>query len=492
MIRPNKAFFLVTLLCSTAALAQTAPQSAPDAQTPAISYPTAKIEGALKFQALNQTNTDLGTDGETDADSQSLDLRLRATGELNEKLSYLLEGRGVKNYGSGGGEDPVSGESLGAEDFLELRQSWVEFSPAGNTEPLGIRIGRQRFYDPYGLWWNRDLDAASVRYDNKIIEGFIGIGENLASYRTSEEQAADEENLLRFLAEASWQWRFNQFVELRASHLDDHSGGKEIGALMRADDRDDDDARLTWLGLRMRGDLPGALLLPGEDKSNSTYRIDLAGVTGHEDTLSSSAAANGFRSVTGETGRDVRGWAIDASLNYELGRVMFDPVLMFGAAYGSGDDNPSDGTDNGFRQTGLDSNLSRPISGALGTNHNYGSVLRPDLTNLTILSAGIALPLPRSTGDLSATYRRYSLNHEDGGLGSNSIDASLSGTDKDLGQGIDFMANLSLSNTLNITHPRFDDIGLKATYGAFKAGDAYGTAEGEVSTRALVELTYRF
>lgn len=73
--------------------------------------------------------------------------------------------------------------------------------------------------------------------------------------------------------------------------------------------------------------------------------------------------------------------------------------MTLGYAYGSGDDDPTDGTDGAFRQTGLQDNNDK-FAGVTSFRY-YGELVDPELSNLGILTAGIGFrPSPRSSLDL--------------------------------------------------------------------------------------------
>jgi hypothetical protein len=440
-----------------------------------------KITTTLRSQAVWDSNSDLGSRDRGTRSGQFLEAKVRATGFLGEKIKFLWEGRGVKNFGEAAAEDPVTGDPLGNEDFLEWRQSWVEFTSAS---PLSLRFGRQRFAEPYSIWWNRDSDAGRLIYTSPKFNAFLAGGQNLTAYRTSgDDFNADDEDIARILGETSWQWRDNQFAEARFAFENDYSGTKSIGSLEPRDDRDDSDAKLYWAGFRLSGHLPSS-----QDKENS-YRVDVMGVNGKDKQTSTTSGPGNYRTITGTRERDVMGWAVDAGANIHIPFVP-KAALILGYAYGSGDDDPADGTDNGFRQTGLHSNYSRPGQ-SLNTLHNYGSAFRPELTNLSIASLGFNLPFLKAS-DFSIIYRYYRLNDKHGELGDTAIDAPLTGNSNDIGNGLDIMADMNISKELGWKDPALSNLVLKTTFGVFRAGNAYGTREGETALRGIVELTKRF
>lgn len=450
--------------------------------------PKLQVRTDIKLQAIGEDNTDLGTVNGDFVDSRSAEAKMRVTYDPLKTVRFLWEGRAVKNHGETGSEDPNTGANAGREDFLEWRQSWVEFKSLGGREPASLKVGRQRFSEPYSLWWSRDFDALRLGYESTLSSGFLAVGENLVSYRTSHDDfMAEDEGLLRVLAEESWQWRPEQFIDFRFMWQDDHSGMEYPGSLVPTDNRDSSDANLFWGGLRASGKTMNPV--GGE---NVGYRLDLMGLTGTDEVQTTGAGPGGFRTVTATRENDVTGWALDAGLTVPLPvRAEKNPVAIIGYAFATGDDNAADSDDESFRQTGLDGNYSRPGI-ASESLHNYGSILRPDLANIHVATLGVGVPVFK-TSDVSMLYHHYRLDEPATALETSGIDAPLNGNDHDLGQGVDVMLNVDIASEFSLTNTPFDSIDLKTTLGVFRSGDAYGPdGDGETAARGLTELRFRF
>lgn len=451
--------------------------------------PEIKIKSGVKAQAAYENDMDLGTADQGSTDSEVLEGKVTVSGKITDKISTNIEARAVKNYGEGGSIDSETGEAQGQEDFAELRQYWLQYKGLTDELPLSLRVGRQRVREDRSLWWNRDLDAASLIYDATLLSGFLTVGQNLREYRTSGDSFnEDDQGILRILGQTSWQWKQGHFFETRVAYQDDHSGLNHVGYSLEAGDRDDSDADLLWAGIRTTGQFGCSNDCEGQDRIG--YRADVIYLTGSEDLETTGAGVNGLRTVTGSSDQDVSAWAADVGLDVPVPVAGVTPVLTFGYAFGSGDDNPADGDDNAFRQTGLDGNTSR-LAGASSTSYNYGSVLRPDLSNIHILTAGVVLPV-FTASDVSAKYHYYRLSEDATSLATSGITAPLNGSDKDLGHGIDVMLNVDVSEEFGIKRRGFDNIDFKTTLGAFKAGEAYGSADDETALRGQMDLSFRF
>jgi alginate production protein len=235
-----------------------------------------------------------------------------------------------------------------------------------------------------------------------------------------------------------------------------------------------------WGGVRAAGK---ASVYPEAGEQKLLYRVDLLGVTGREKTGTIGAA----NTVTAINSRDVSGWAFDASADIPLPQI--NPLIHLGYAYGSGDNNTT-GTDHAFHQTGLQGNYSQ--IGALSQNtDNYGTVLRPELSNIHIISAGVTTPVLHAS-DVGVIYRYYRLADTATSIASSGIFNTLDGTHRSLGQGVDLLFNADVMKEAAWNPSHVQSVGFRSSLGFFRSGDAYGAAKGENAVRGLVELKVGF
>ncbi len=445
-----------------------------------------EVRGQLALQYITDESRDLGALNQDRTESFSEQVQMDVSAKLNEDLTSYFEGRALNIDGESGFDDDT-GENLSAEQsFLEMRQFWLRQDNLFGIVPLGIQVGRQRVREPYALWWNNNLDMVRFHYDSTLFTSFIGVGENLASYRTGSDNDLSQanEDRLRVLGEASWQYQYNHFIEGRFMHEDDHSGLERVGSFIPADDRDSEDLNATWVGARAAGsvDKPFASL------SRLGYKADLIGLAGDVD-MPTTIAGPGVnqRTVIGSASNDVRAWAFD-------GNVTMAPVdrwaMTFGYAYGSGDDDPTDGTDHSFRQTDLHSNSSRP-GVASRLQRNYGEALRPELSNIHILSVGTNYQFTDST-DAGITYFNYHLAEDATSMRSSNISAPLNGTDRNVGQEADVFVNVDVAKALNFQPSLVEGIKFRVSVGSFFPGDAYKPNGTNEAFRAFSELKLNF
>lgn len=451
-------------------------------------YKGVKVSSMLTFQHILTDNRDLGLNNLNTGESYSVQPRVRIDVPLGDNTNIHSDVRAliIDSENGVGAEDETGISSNAGEGFVELRELWLEHSSLFGHIPLSIQAGRQRIREPRALWWNRDFDAVRLKYDSTLFKGFAGIGQNLAAYRTNESDfGEDQEDRFRAFAEGSWQYSKDHFVEARMLYENDYSGIEQVGTFVPANDIDKEDFDLLWFG----GRLKGRENFEGTTLAFMDYRLDLMGVAGEEDVLTTGFAAGSSRPVTQSRSRDVFGYGIDAGVNVKL-KGEHAPLLSFNYAFGSGDENPNDGRDEGFRQTGLHGNSSRLGLSSSGVR-NYGEVLRPELSNLHVISAGLGVPVSTAS-DVSLFYHYYRLDEAASQLRADGLAANLNNRDKFLGQGADFVINTHLLDAFKIKSNVFDDARLRFNLGAFKAGDAYGAGEDEFSFRTFSELMLRF
>ncbi|MEZ0262233.1 MAG: alginate export family protein [Alphaproteobacteria bacterium] len=450
------------------------------ATEPVKETPAVRVETELRAQGIGLDNGDLDTMGSDTIGTAALEARFKVYADITEDVLFFWEGRAVASAGKAGYESNDTGSLSRGDSFLEWRQSYFQFDDIGDT-PAGVRIGRQKMRDPYGVWWNRNFDAANVYYDSTLFSGFIAGGENLMSYRTGgDDFGNNEEDVTRFLGSASWQYYYQNFLEGRIQVQNDHSD-VNLGDIFASDDVDSETHDLVWFGVRASGETR----LPTTGDNKFAYRADLMAVEGDEVVTGTAPFGPGTQIVNALTSRDVSGWAFDGAVDVPLPNA--SPILHFGYAFASGDENPGTAQeDNGFRQSGLNGNFSR--FGALTENtDNYGTALRPELNNIHVLAAGATMPV-FDASNAGIVYRYYRLDERATSLSANGVITTLNGVDRDLGQGLDLLFNVDILKEAEITVPHVQDMNLRSSIGVFHAGDAFGPSDGETAVRGLVEL----
>lgn len=450
---------------------------------------TVKIRSQATFQYINEDDRDLDISGDDSNSSFSEQLQMSLEAKPTENTTAFINARALNIDGDAGFDDDTGETESLEQTFLELRELWVRWEQLGGVIPLNLQIGRQRIKEPRALWWNSDFDMARVNYNSTLLNGFVGVGEDLTSYRTGSDELdyqGDDEDRLRTLGELSWQYQLNHFVEGRFLYEHDHSGTQDVGTVFDDDDRDDEDLDAVWAGLRTTG----AFVEPHAALKEVKYRADIIGLFGEEDETASVAGPGaGQRTAGATTDNDLSAWAFDSGATFAP-NLRGGPVFTLGYSFGSGDDDATDGTDHEFRQTDLQGSSSR-IGLERQQQKNYGEVLRPELSNLHILTAGAGLPVTEAT-DVGLTYFNYRLAEDATSLRSSGISAPMTGTDKDVGQAADFIVNVDIDDQFGLKSQYVDDIGFRFVLGGFFPGDAYEPNDDEDAYRVFTELKLRF
>ena len=238
--------------------------------------------------------------------------------------------------------------------------------------------------------YDTSLDVAMITLTGKLrVEASVG-RENLWDWNLTRDDPTDDIN------------NYMLYAEYRG--IEDH---KLASYAIYRDDQDELEGQPLFLGVRALGH--------PTDRFN--YWSEFAHVRGED-----------------EDRRDLSGFALDVGGTYRFLDLPLFPSVTLGYAFGSGDPDPDDSTNNEFRQTGLHSNEMR-LAG-IAEFKIYGEALDPDLSNLHIFTAGLGLrPLANVTLDL--VYHHYRLDEFAEELGSSAITAPLNQTSKDVGDALD-------------------------------------------------------
>lgn len=426
---------------------------------------TAQYE--LSIDAVRQLMEDDPPEGET----RSL-LEQEFEGEIfysiGPQLSLLLQAR------TGMERDLLSNTRRGVSDvFIERGEMWLHSERAFGSRVVGFDIGRIDFEDDRRWWWDEDLDAVRVTAGDESLELAVAVAKELGPTRTDRDFIEpDHEDVVRIIAEASWDWRDSHSLQLFALFQDDRSRTHAIADVIELEREDESDARLRWLGARATGAWP---LRSG---GGIGYWFDAAWVSGDEYVLEFTAISPRQREVEERERRSVRGWGLDFGATW-LMPFDFEPRLTAGYARGSGDAHPDDRHDRSFRQTGL--NANSPGFGGVQSFSGYGVLLDPDLSNIEILTVGAGVSLWQASS-LDVVYHRYRQVEASDSLGDARLTASLTATDRDLGDGVDMVLAVEDSD-------RFE---FELWFAAFRAGDAFGTQRGRWTYGGFAAFRFAF
>ncbi len=286
----------------------------------------------------------------------------------------------------------------GAENLrdvhLEVMEAFVLFK-TGLDGQVYIQIGRQPFEDDRQWLLGEALDAVRVsyRWPQSWLELSVSRLDLLKRDRLGDVPTAQTNNYLLFgnttLGEE------DEAIEIAAYVLAQH-------------DASDAKERPIFLGLHADGAL----------WKGAASWMEIAQVRGQDGP------------------QRVRGMGFDVGATYTFERAGA-PSLSLGYAFGTGDDDPDDGLDRRFRQSGLQDNEGE-FNGVQSFKY-YGVLFDPELQNLAILTYGVGLhPTERSSVDLVAHHYRQHRASET--LPESGLDVEPDGHSRKLGGEVDLIA----------------------------------------------------
>ncbi len=359
-----------------------------------------------------------------------------------------------------------------SDQYVELGEIWLSSEELFGSS-FSIDVGRIDFEDDRRWWWDDELDGVRVIFEQETVEIGLTLAREIVPRRSDLSFVEPEhDRVLRWIGEASWDWSSDHALELFFLAANDRSRRERLGEIVSSEREDDSDARLTWLGARALGAFDVG------DGHYLGYWLDAASVRGHDRVVDLEDVSESRSEVAEITHRDVRGWGIDAGLNWMLPGAL-EPRVFAGYAFTSNDHTPESGSDRTFRQTGLQENEA----GFGGVEHypHYGLLLRPELSNLRVLTlgAGIAL-LDGSSLDLVYHYDRLASPAEE--LRDSELEIELDGEHRDLGQEIDLVLDLEEWTRLE----------LHIAVTALRAGRAFGEDHGKWSYGGGLIVKYAF
>jgi hypothetical protein len=345
------------------------------------------------------------------------------------------------------------------EIYVERGEMWLYSENLAGTG-IGFELGRLEFEDERRWWWDDELDAARVSYERDRFEIALAVAREIAPRRSDRSDVDPEhDRVLRLIAELSWDWSPQHSIEAFALHQGDRSGSERVGSLVRPHREDDSDARLTWLGLRAMG---GWSL---HSDAIVGYWLDTGFVDGDEWLARFENAAPNWSRVESAERRSVRGWAIDAGVNWILPWA-FEPRVHASGAYGSGDRHSETGSDHSYRQSGIHANET--AFGGVQRFRQYGNLLDPELSNLVVVSLGVGIAL-LTESSIDLVYHHYRLVEPASKLRDARFEPTLDELHRELGDEVDLV----------LAFEEWKHLELEISASAFRAGSAFAFDSGK-------------
>lgn len=379
------------------------------------------LGGLLQQNDTFEDDYDLDSNDRDDLEDFEGNLRARLVWEGNEAFAGTVTVRHASRYRFDEDGREIRNDTRLGETFLVVRKTGVE--------GLELVLGRQDFDEPREWIHDQLLDGVRAIYRRD------GLRAELSATSTFGEGSRREKAADNFLLHVS---------------NDDEDRHLAAWALKRDIELDGVSESPLHLGVRLMGD---------EWLDDHDLWADAAWLTGSNGDLDYQA----FGFDVGTT------WSPD-----RLGPFSFTTSW----AFGSGDTDANDSVDGSFRQTGFQDNNGK-WSG-LTSFRLYGELLDPELSNLSILTAGLGWEVSRDTSVDLVLHHYAQARADSQWAGGTDLETAPNGLSRDLG----FEVDLVLGSR------RFRPFDLELVGAWFHPGDGFDAMEDAFLAR--FQLRYRF
>lgn len=403
------------------------PNAPPETRRKLAPYVT--FGGQLELEYRQQRN--LAPDGNKNGDltttepgfslAFSFDPSRYFQGYFDVKLSQILtsQDRDTEN-------DQVS---------LEFEEAYLLFKNLSGDR-LSFQIGRQRFDDERQWLYDSEMDAARA---------YLRLSRVLVELSASRENLVDRD-LLNDQDEA----RTNDYIAYGTYAITEETNAAAY--VVARDDRSAENNSPVFFGIHSDGDVTDSL----------DYWLELAYVLGKDRS------------------NKIRGVGFDLGSTYIFDPLL-EPSITLGYAFGTGDGDPNDGVDNGFRQTGLQGNES-DFNGAADFKY-YGELFDPELSNLSIITAAVGIK-PTETSSIDLVYHSYHQEKASDSLSDVGIDITPDGLSRNLGNEFDLITGYEYEGIEN-------NFELALMLGYFIPGQAFPSrSENSFLTKLVVQFEF--
>ncbi len=392
------------------------------------------IAGRLYYEFEERNNLDLDENLLADRTDREWSISLQALWSLDSDRFFFAKGR-AKNSTTDEDDEAVtlSEDDRGLEELYYFQNGIL-------GKPLSVEVGRMDFDEGREWFYDSSLDAIRLRWE----EGPYSV-------------------------EASW----SSFIGDPPVELEDRHQHILVGTY-RPESKTQHSIYLIDIIQDRKFDPNLAVQLPNE----SPFFV---GIQSHGRALDGDLrwwADAAY--VSGVTGFDkISAFGCDLKVARRFDDKWGKPYLFGGWAWGSGDDDPDDGTDHSFRQTGYQDNNSRYYG--ISSYRYLGVLLRPELSNMSILTLGGGVR-PYENMSVDFVYHQYNQVEAADFLRRTRLRIDPNGIDRDLGSEIDLVIGLN---------DVFDQIDMEFEVGYFMPGSAFGS-EPDDSWFSSVQFKYYF
>lgn len=301
-----------------------------------------------------------------------------------------------------------------------------------------LKAGRQEYKDEREWLYDEELDAIRLFYRS----GKLGWDLSISGDQLFERDLTDNDERKDI---------YNMF--LTAEYLVDKDS-KYVTYLFVRNNHEEGE-RLRWLGFRAIGEID----------QGSQYWLESAYLTGK-----SRISTFGRQRKIEAYGFDLGGTLVSDS--------KLKPSISLGWAFGSGDNDSDSGRDRYFRQTGLQDNNGNLNS--FTRFKYYGEVIEPELSNLSIFTAGIGFH-PYTKTSINLVYHDYRQHEKSKKLRDSNLELEPLGVNRDIGKEVDLIVGFR----------GIEDLYLEFVYGRFRPGAAFGVGL-EKAQYINFKLKYKF
>ena len=301
--------------------------------------------------------------------------------------------------------------------FLQLNELFLD-GPLPLKVPSGIRLGRQQFFEPRRWIFDKSLDGFRFFLDPHPFHLNLSIASPLAPVPDDVSMTFNDIFQTRHRLNVLFD---STYALTPASTLGAYVLYRHDGSVI--------DESPVWIGLRAYGREKFKWGKANILRPKFQYWLDAAFVGG-----------------TVRHNR-IRGFGLDVGASYILYKVPFAPYIAVGYAFGTGDRDTSDGTDHGFRQSGLQGNTGK-FGGVVNFDY-YGILVDPELSNLHIVTTGIGIrPLPKTSIDV--VYHHYQQHQASNQIRAYDLSARPTGRSTNLGDELDLILGYRVIRNLRV------------------------------------------
>lgn len=354
---------------------------------------------------------------------------------------------------------------------LARDETWIFFDRLGGTG-FGLQFGNQNVSETREWWWDKDMDSLRLYYNRGPLHFELTGGKQIGGESTRKGINPIDKEVYRVLGLGSWMWGMKQRLEFYFLNQWDNSSQERVGGVVHRNNRDNFDEDMVWFGGRAIGEI-GL-----DDYGSLNYWADFAGVHGDETVFTyDSINANQAR-VDSRNSNKVDGWAFDIGAFWTL-PVKFEPTFTLSYARASGDNNPNDGHNSTFRQTGIQRNNWR--FNGVNRFRIYGELLRPELSNLGIFTSAFGIRVLKNSS-IEFVYHKYDQVAATANLRNANLNEDPNGFDRDIGQEVNVIANFREWKNL--------ELGIEGA--VFDPGKAFGNQASGLAYSIFLDVNYNF